>query len=77
MNVKTTFESLDFENLDKVLYVGGQYQEGAGSTFPITNPATEETIGYGASATAEEIDQAITLANREQKFWQRDRFRTR
>lgn len=71
MNVKTTFESLDFESLDKVIYVGGQYQKGAGSTFPITNPATEETIGYGASATVEEIDQAIALANREQKFWQR------
>lgn len=65
MNVTTAYEALD-----KVIYVGGQYQKGAGSTFPIVNPATEETIGYGVSSTAEEIDQAIALANREQTFWQ-------
>ena len=58
------------EAIEKALYVGGRYEKGMGESFAITNPATEAVIGYGVSATDEEIDQAIAIANHEQKRWQ-------
>jgi acyl-CoA reductase-like NAD-dependent aldehyde dehydrogenase len=66
VQVKTVFDALD-----NVLYVGGQYQKGSGQSFEIINPATEQVIGHGVSATEREIDEAIALANHEQKKWQR------
>jgi acyl-CoA reductase-like NAD-dependent aldehyde dehydrogenase len=61
----------DHAYLDNVLYVKGQYQKGLGQSFPIVNPATAQVIGYGVSATDEEVDQAIAIANEEQQKWQR------
>lgn len=66
MKVETTPK-----NLDSVIYVNGRYQPGTGNTFPIVNPVTEDTIGCGINTTAEEVEQAIALANQQQKAWQK------
>ena len=63
MQVKTADADLNRISLDRVLYVGGEYRAGAGQSFAIVNPATEAVIGYGASATDEEVDEA----NRDRK----------
>ncbi|KPQ36657.1 MAG: glycine betaine dehydrogenase BetB [Phormidesmis priestleyi Ana] len=70
MQVKTADADLNRISLDRVLYVGGEYRAGAGQSFAIVNPATEAVIGYGASATDEEVDEAIAIANQVQKGWQ-------
>ena len=46
------------------LLVDGKLVAGAGGTFATLNPATEETLGVAADATAEDMDAAIGAARR-------------
>ena len=46
------------------LLVDGKLVAGAGGTFATLNPATEETLGVAADATADDMDAAIGAARR-------------
>ncbi|MDT5247534.1 MAG: aldehyde dehydrogenase [Mycobacterium sp.] len=46
------------------LLIDGKLVEGGGGTFPTVNPATEETLGVAADATAADMDAAIGAARR-------------
>ncbi|MFZ4965484.1 aldehyde dehydrogenase [Pseudomonas gingeri NCPPB 3146 = LMG 5327] len=50
-------------------FINGDYQAGRGCVSTIINPATEQPVGDYAEATAEEMEQAIALANQVQKVW--------
>jgi betaine-aldehyde dehydrogenase len=43
-------------------YVNGKFVDGAGGTFPVYDPATEEVIAQVASATAADVDAAVKTA---------------
>ncbi len=47
------------------LYINGEYvPSGDGKTFPVTNPATQETIAYVSEATVEDADRAVLAARK-------------
>jgi aldehyde dehydrogenase (NAD+) len=46
------------------LLIDGKLVAGSGGTFPTINPATEETLGVAADATAADMDAAIGAARR-------------
>jgi len=46
------------------LLIDGKLVAGSGGTFPTVNPATEETLGVAADATAADMDAAIGAARR-------------
>ncbi|WP_319455062.1 MULTISPECIES: aldehyde dehydrogenase [unclassified Mycobacterium] len=46
------------------LLIDGKLVAGSGGTFPTVNPATEETLGVAADATADDMDAAIGAARR-------------
>lgn len=46
------------------LLIDGRLVAGGGGTFPTINPATEETLGVAADATADDMDAAIGAARR-------------
>jgi aldehyde dehydrogenase (NAD+) len=46
------------------LLIDGKLVAGGGGTFPTINPATEETLGVAADATADDMDAAIGAARR-------------
>ncbi|MDT5108416.1 MAG: aldehyde dehydrogenase [Mycobacterium sp.] len=46
------------------LLIDGKLVAGGGGTFPTVNPATEETLGVAADATAADMDAAIGAARR-------------
>ena len=46
------------------LLIDGKLVGGSGGTFPTVNPATEETLGVAADATAADMDAAIGAARR-------------
>ena len=47
------------------LYINGEYvPSGDGKTFPLTNPATQETIAYVSEATVEDADRAVLAARK-------------
>jgi len=46
------------------LFIGGQWRPAAdGSTFPVTDPATEKTIAEVASATVDDVIEAVEVAH--------------
>jgi acyl-CoA reductase-like NAD-dependent aldehyde dehydrogenase len=47
--------------IDGKLFIGGAWRDGT-ATIDVVNPATEETIGRVAAATAGDIDDAVTAA---------------
>lgn len=52
------------------LYVGGEWSPAmAGGTKPVTNPATEETIGTIADAGTGDLDRALAAAERGLAIW--------
>jgi len=49
---------------DYGLFVGGEFVEGTGETFPTINPATEKTLSMISTATAADVDLAVAAARR-------------
>src|SRR5258708_37258834 len=47
--------------VDGKLFINGHWRDGAGH-LPVTNPATEETLGVVAAAGPGDIDEAVTAA---------------
>lgn len=57
---------------DLRLYIGGEWRDaGDGATRPVTDPATEETLGVIAAATEADIDAALAAAQRGFETWRR------
>ncbi|MGW0037703.1 aldehyde dehydrogenase [Gordonia sp. NPDC003376] len=56
------------------LLIDGKLVPGSGGAFAIIDPATEETIGHAADATADDMDAAIAAARRafDTTDWSRD-----
>ena len=55
--------------METKLYIGGKFVLGAGDTEEILNPATGELIVRIASASQEQIDQAVAAATRAFLKW--------
>ena len=53
----------------KCLLIDGKWQKALGKPFISTNPGTGETIWHGASATTEQVDQAISAARAASQNW--------
>lgn len=51
------------------LYIGGQWQEGKGAAFASRNPGTDETVWQGTSASADDVDRAVSAARRAFASW--------
>ncbi len=52
------------------LYIGGQWRAASdGATFAITDPATEETIADVASATVDDVVEAVEVAHAAGREW--------
>ncbi len=52
------------------LFIGGQWRPASdGGTFPVTDPATEETIAEVASATVDDVLEAVEVAEAAGKEW--------
>lgn len=49
---------------DSKLLIDGKLVAGSGGTFPTINPATEETLGVAADASADDMSAAIGAARR-------------
>lgn len=49
---------------DSKLLIDGKLVAGSGGTFPTINPATEETLGVAADASADDMSAAIAAARR-------------
>lgn len=54
----------DLNGLDRLLIDGKLASASDGGTFETANPATEETLGVAADATAADMDRAIAAARR-------------
>jgi len=51
------------------LLIGGQLVEGEGTGIEVENPATEETVATVASASAAQLDRAVTAASAAAPVW--------
>jgi len=52
------------------LYIGGQWRAASdGATFPVTDPATEQTIAEVASATVDDVIEAVEVAQAAGTEW--------
>jgi succinate-semialdehyde dehydrogenase/glutarate-semialdehyde dehydrogenase len=52
------------------LFLGGKWRDASdGGVFPVTDPATEETIAEVASATLEDCKEAVEIAHRAGREW--------
>ncbi|AET88806.1 succinylglutamic semialdehyde dehydrogenase [Burkholderia sp. YI23] len=51
------------------LYIGGQWQEGKGAAFASRNPGTDDTVWQGTSASADDVDRAVSAARRAFASW--------
>ncbi|WP_244848416.1 succinylglutamate-semialdehyde dehydrogenase [Caballeronia sp. SL2Y3] len=51
------------------LYIGGEWQDGQGASFASRNPASDETVWQGASASADDVDRAVSSARRAFASW--------
>ncbi|MEW6282373.1 MAG: gamma-aminobutyraldehyde dehydrogenase, partial [Candidatus Eremiobacterota bacterium] len=52
------------------LFIGGEWVDSqGGATEPVLNPATEEVIGQVYQATSEDVDRAVTAADRAFRGW--------
>jgi len=57
------------QSLSNCLFVANQYLPSSGISHEIVDPATEESVGHYALATADEIERAVSAANRAQREW--------
>lgn len=63
--------------LQGALFINGQFRQGAGPRLPVENPATGEVLGHIASATAQEIEEAVSAAHHAFAAWSRELPKTR
>ncbi|SAL75604.1 succinylglutamic semialdehyde dehydrogenase [Caballeronia arvi] len=56
-------------DISNQLYIGGQWQEGRGAAFASRNPGTDETVWQGKSASAQDVDRAVSSARRAFASW--------
>ncbi|MGW2417943.1 aldehyde dehydrogenase family protein [Streptomyces sp. NPDC001709] len=55
------------------LFVGGAWVEPAGGHYPVTDPATEETVGWAPEASPEQVRAACAAAREAFGAWSRTR----
>ncbi|MQY37974.1 Betaine aldehyde dehydrogenase [Streptomyces sp. RB17] len=55
------------------LFVGGEWVEPDGGHYPVTDPATEETVGWAPEATPEQVRAACAAAREAFGAWSRTR----
>jgi acyl-CoA reductase-like NAD-dependent aldehyde dehydrogenase len=55
------------------LFVGGQWVEPDGGHYPVTDPATEETVGWAPEASPEQVRAACAAAREAFGAWSRTR----
>ena len=53
------------------LFIGGEWVEAGGGTYAITNPATEQVVGYAPDATAADAEAAAMAAAEAFPGWSR------
>ena len=53
------------------LYIDGEWRDGKAGQLPVTNPATEQTIGAVARADRGDLDAALAAAERGFQQWRR------
>jgi acyl-CoA reductase-like NAD-dependent aldehyde dehydrogenase len=59
-----------FAELSNKILIDGEFRASAASSNQATaDPATESTNGEVAIATDEEVNEAVAIANRAQKVW--------
>ncbi|MDR5738670.1 MULTISPECIES: succinylglutamate-semialdehyde dehydrogenase [unclassified Caballeronia] len=51
------------------LYIGGEWQDGNGAAFASRSPASDETVWQGKSASADDVDRAVSSARRAFASW--------
>jgi len=60
----------ELKRLSNKLFINGEFRDSAATDgLDVIDPATEETIGYMPFVTGAEVDEAIAVANRSQKAW--------
>ena len=62
--------SNEFNRLGNKLLIDGDFRDSVATDgLEVIDPATEESIGHMPFATAAEVDEAIAVANRSHKAW--------
>ncbi|WP_277183504.1 succinylglutamate-semialdehyde dehydrogenase [Caballeronia sp. BR00000012568055] len=56
------------------LYIGGEWQEGQGATFASRNPGDDGIVWEGKSASAQDVDRAVTAARHAFVSWSASSF---
>ncbi|SAK47985.1 succinylglutamic semialdehyde dehydrogenase [Caballeronia hypogeia] len=56
-------------DISNQLYINGDWQEGKGAAFASRNPGTDETVWQGKSASAQDVDRAVSSARRAFASW--------
>ncbi|WP_028227217.1 succinylglutamate-semialdehyde dehydrogenase [Paraburkholderia ferrariae] len=59
------------------LFIDGQWQAASGPAFASRNPGTGETVWSGQSATADDVDRAVSAARRAFRDWSQTPFEAR
>jgi betaine-aldehyde dehydrogenase len=60
----------ELERLSGKLFIDGDFSDSAATDgFDVVNPATEDVIGRIPETTGAEVDEAIAIANKVQKAW--------
>jgi acyl-CoA reductase-like NAD-dependent aldehyde dehydrogenase len=68
----------EFQRLSSRLLIGGEQRASKAATFfDVIDPATEEMVGKVADATEAEVEEAIRIANKAQRAWNKTNALTR
>jgi acyl-CoA reductase-like NAD-dependent aldehyde dehydrogenase len=68
----------EFGRLSNRLLIGGEQRASKASTqFEVTDPATEDVVGKVADSTEAEVEEAIRIANKAQRAWNKTNALTR
>lgn len=51
------------------IWIGGEWREGRDGERPLVSPATGEPLGTIGYASAEDVDEAVSIAAKAQKAW--------
>ena len=62
--------NIDGVKLELGLHIGGALRQGAGATFPLLDPATEDTLAQIGGASSQEVDDALKSAQEGMQKWQ-------
>jgi len=68
----------ELKRLSNKLFISGEFRESAATDgLDVIDPATEEIVGHMPFVTGDEVDEAIAVANRSQKAWNKTNALTR